>query len=291
MFAGDPRVWRAAVLAAVPLFALAAFYCLRPRDYYTGTNNVEAYTYVIQTPAGAPVCVPGLHIPAGTGRLRLQLISQTRVRPALKMALTTGGPHQRTVAGALGPLVVPANRISAAVFTIPALPAAERASLCLTAAGVVNWGGTPLLAVPSPDPPTASGRPLAARIAVWYLPAAGAQRSYLSRAGPILRRASLFRPGFVGPWLYVLILLVLLPAAGARGRALSGARCRRSHAAPARGLGVRHRRSELRVLGAHNASFSGPGRGRSLRLHAVARRARSRAVAQPRIAAGALVEL
>ena len=56
-----------------------------------------------------------------------------------------------------------------------------------------------------------AGRALAARIAVWYLPAAGEKSSYLSRAGAILRRAALFRPGLVGPWLYVVILLVVLP--------------------------------------------------------------------------------
>src|SRR4051794_29048901 len=95
VFAGDSRVWRAALLAAVPLVLLTAFYCLRPRDYYTGTANVEVYTYIAEAPAGAPLCVAGLHIPARTARLRLQLISRTRVRPALKLALTIGGSATR----------------------------------------------------------------------------------------------------------------------------------------------------------------------------------------------------
>ncbi len=223
VFAGDVRVWRAALLVAVPLVLLVAFYCLRPRDYYTGTDNVEVYTYVVETPAGEPVCVPGLSIPAGTGRLRLQLISRTRVRPGLHLALSLGGSRPRTIDSQLGPVRVGRNRISAAVFAIPTLPAhpAEtQASLCLTATDVVNWGGTPLPTVPSPDPPTAGGHPVAGRVAVWYLPRAGAQQSYLARSGEILRRASLFRPGLVGPWLYVLILLVVLP-----GLALASVRC------------------------------------------------------------------
>ena len=74
----------------VPLVALIAFYCLRPRDYYTGTNNVEAYTYIAPTPAGEPVCVPGLQIPAGTGRIRLQLISATTRSPGVE-----AGAHAR----------------------------------------------------------------------------------------------------------------------------------------------------------------------------------------------------
>ena len=59
VFAGDSRVWRAALVVAVPLVLLTAFYCLRPRDYYTGTNSVEADAYIAETAAGAPVCVPG----------------------------------------------------------------------------------------------------------------------------------------------------------------------------------------------------------------------------------------
>jgi hypothetical protein len=215
VFAGDRRVWRAALLAGVPLLLLVAFYCLRPRDYYTGTDNVEVYTYIVETPAGEPVCVPGLSIPAGTGQLRLQLISRTRTRPALRLELTLGGARGHMIDSDLGPVAVGASRISTAVFPIPTLPAqpAERpASLCLTAGDLVNWGGTPLPTPPSSYPPTVGGRPIPGRIAVWYLPRAGAQRSYLARAGEILRRASLFRPDPVGPWLYVVILLVVLPA-------------------------------------------------------------------------------
>jgi hypothetical protein len=239
VFAGDSRVWRAALVVAVPLVLLIGFYCLRPIDYYTGTDNVELYTYVVETPAGEPVCVPGLHIPVGTARLRLQVISRTRVRPALKLALTLVGPRARTIDSELAPVPVPADRASAAVFTIPRLsplPAEQPASLCLRADDVVNWGGTPLSTVPSSSPPTAGGKPLAARIAIWYLPRAGAQRSYLAHVGEILRRASLFRAGLVGPWLYVLILLVLLP-----GLALASVRCLALAAAPDQ-TEIRHRR-------------------------------------------------
>lgn len=236
-------MWKIAALAAVPFVVLIAFYCLRPRDYYTGTNSVEAYTYVAEAHASEPVCVPGLRIPAGTARIRLQLISRTRTRPALRMALHLdvstesragdGGagsrarpvnvPGAETIDSALAPMTVPSNRVSAAVFTLPGLSAesSERiASLCLTAGGLVNWGGTPLLAPPSLAPPTTGGIPVAGRIAVWYEPPAGSRRSYLSRIGAILDRASLFRPSPVGPWLYVLILFVVLP-----GLALAAVRC------------------------------------------------------------------
>jgi hypothetical protein len=227
VFAGDTRVWKAAAIVAVPLLAAIAYYCLHPRDYYTGTNSVEAYTYIAETPAGAPMCVPNLEIPAGTARIRLLLISRTRLRPALHMRLSLGGDTARTFESTLAPMKAPTDRISAAVFPIPELSQrlAERpASICLTATGLVNWGGTPLVAVPSPSPPTMNGRPLTGRIAVWYLPPAGARRSYLARLPEILDRASLFRPRPVGPWLYVLILFVVLPGlalAAVRGLALA----------------------------------------------------------------------
>jgi hypothetical protein len=223
VFAGDARVWRAALVAAVPFVLLIAFYCLRPRSYLTGTDNVEPDTYLAEARAGERLCVPGLQIPAGTARLRLLMITPTRARPALSMALTVGSTGAGAIDRQLGPLNAPANRISTAVFTIgqlPAEPAEQAATLCLTAAGVVNWGGTPLPAPPASSPPTLGGKPVSGRIAVWYLPRSGAQRSYLARAGEILHRASLFRPGPIGPWLYVLVLLVVLP-----GLALAAVRC------------------------------------------------------------------
>jgi len=236
VFAGDARVWRAALVVALPMVVLVAFYCLLPRNYYTGTDSVEAYTYIAEAPAGAPVCVPNAQIPAGTGRIRLQLVSATTERPALHMSLTMLASH-RTIDSALGPATVSASRISSADFPIPASSmrlARGLASLCVTAASLVNWGGTPLVAPPSPSPPTDGGHPILGRIALWYLPPAGSQRSYLARVGEILGRASLFRPGFAGPWLYFLMLFVLLPAL-----ALASIRCL---AVAALNRGLMHRR-------------------------------------------------
>ena len=56
-------------VAAVPLLALTAFYCLRPRFYYTGTDSVEdaARTSSKRRPARPSAC-PGLRLPARHGR-------------------------------------------------------------------------------------------------------------------------------------------------------------------------------------------------------------------------------
>jgi heme exporter protein D len=226
VFAGDGRVWRAAGICALPLVALILVYCLRPRPYLTGSDSVEVVTYVVPSPAGAKVCVPDLELPAGTARVQLQLVSRTQERPALHMTLSTG---TRTLTSSLPPTAVQASRISTPTFSIPESPARAAdtaATLCLTAGDLVNWGGTPLSGAP-PHPPTLQGQPFPAQLAVWYLPPAGARSSYLARAGAILSRASLFRPGAVGPWLYWLVLLLVLPAL-----ALASLRCLAVAAAP-----------------------------------------------------------
>jgi hypothetical protein len=211
VFAGDRRVWRIAAFAAVPFLALVAFYCLKPRPYYTGTDSVEDAVYTTAAPAGVRLCVPGLELPAGTGAVRLRVTSPTRERPSLQLALNAAG---RSIKSDLGPLHTPANRITNADFPIPRTPAAppaRSASLCVSSAGPVVWAGTQLSA-PGASPPTLGGSALAARIAIWYLPPAGSSRSYLQRAGAIFDRAALFRPGLVGAWTYPLLLLLVLPA-------------------------------------------------------------------------------
>jgi hypothetical protein len=157
--------------------------------------------------------VPGLEIPAGTSRLQLRVLSRTRLRPALGLTVTLGGRAKKVVESRLAAQRVGRERISDAVFELPASVAREQsATICLRADDLVNWGGTPLPVVPSPAPPTVGGHPIAGRIAVWYLPHAGARRSFVAAAPDIAHRASLFRPRFVGAWLYWAIVLALLPA-------------------------------------------------------------------------------
>jgi Predicted membrane protein (DUF2142) len=212
VFAGDRRVWQIAALCAVPLALLIGFYCLQERNYNTGTDNVEVHGYVARATAGQPVCIGGLLIPAGTARVRFRVLTRARQRPPLHMTLELFG---RVVHSNLSPVPEKGGRATSAVFAIPELPAhpsASQASVCLTADGTVSYGGTALPAPPVSFPPTVGGTPVSARIAVWYLPPRGVKQSYLSAASAILGRASLFRPGWVGPWLYVLLLLAVLPA-------------------------------------------------------------------------------
>jgi hypothetical protein len=211
LFAGDRRVWIGASAVAVPLAGLIAFYCLHPRPYYTGTNSVEAYAYLASTASGEPLCVQDLHLPARTAGVQLVLRSPTRLRPELKMTLLLRG---RRLSSRLAPRRVPPDGLSSAVFAIPETPGRPTevpVSLCVTAAGFVSWAGTSFASLTSSLSPTIAGHRLPAGIAIWYLPRQGARLSYVQRAGEILRRASLFRTDLVGPWLFVVMLLVVLP--------------------------------------------------------------------------------
>ena len=212
VFAGDPRVWKAAAIVGVPLVLVIAGWCIAPRAYLVGSNSVDTITYVAPTPPGKAMCVPGLNVPAGTARIQLDAVSRTAVRPAMRMQLRIGG---RQIDSTLPATAVGSSHRSSPAFAIPQAPsepAGQPASLCIRAGDRVNWGGVTVDQPGFPRTPTVGGTSIgSARVSVRYLPPAGAKRSYVMSLGHILSRASLFRPGFVGPWLYAAMLFALLP--------------------------------------------------------------------------------
>ncbi len=211
VFAGDRHVWRVAAIAVVPLLLLIGFYCLQPRSYYTGTDSVEDLTYQLHSSPRAPICTSGLEVPAQTAFVRLRVTAPGPRRPSLRLLLHVG---DHVISSALGPTPVAANRISNADFPIPLSPdrpAALPASLCVTSAGAVEWGGSAGTRSRVSRPGVRRAR-LPLRPAIWYLPRAGSTSSLLARASEIFARAALFRPGVVGAWTYPVLLFVVLPA-------------------------------------------------------------------------------
>ncbi len=271
-FAGDPRVWRVAALVGAPLVALILVWCLVPRDYVTGTNSVNTYTYVAPTPAGQPLCVPDLEIPAGTARIELSLISRTQTRPPLELSLVVG---DRTVRSSLPSRPVGADRISTAVFPIPetaSSPGAQPGRCACGPPDLVNWGGTPV--VEAGDAVPTLGRKVDRH---------GAGRRALPPPGRV--QAELSRPARRDPPPGVAV-----PARVPRGVALRGdplprpPRNRRRgdsrHRArggrrdpPFRPLGLRDLRGQRDLLGADHPGLPGSRRGRPLRLCILDRRA------------------
>lgn len=209
-FPGDRRVWLA--VAAVGAFVLVAIAVavLVPRDFYMGTNSIRTRSYPAELGPGQVLCTAEQLIPAGTGRIQLQV--NTGPVPPLSMELRLRGQRPIRAARPLQGRTVGVAKIDFAIPKRPSAPESTPGTVCVrSAADHVFIGGEAGLA-PGDRPAIAVGRPLAARIAVWFRPPVGEKRSVASLAPDIFRRASLFRPGFVGPWTYVAILALLMPA-------------------------------------------------------------------------------
>ena len=84
-------------------------------------------------------------------------------------------------------------------------------ALCVIPSGPIDLAGRHGLESGQPAP-LLDGRPVDARVAVWYLPPLHERKSLLAQMPAMFDRAALFRPGVVGPWTYAVILIVLAPA-------------------------------------------------------------------------------
>ena len=154
--AGDARrfsVGKVAAIVGLPLLALVLAWALVPHDYYTGSNSVRTRDFVQPVKTGQRLCVNGLLVPGGTGRLQVELVSVTPRPTSLRMRLSTPG------AGVQSAVVrVPQGR-SKPAFPIRARPgdaAPVPARACFRPTHEVNFGGTLNI---GGAPPTVSGKP------------------------------------------------------------------------------------------------------------------------------------
>jgi predicted membrane protein DUF2142 len=214
-------VYRAALVVGVPLTLVLLVVCLVPHDYYTGTNSVRTRGFLQPVKAHETLCVRGLNLPADTGRVQLELLTRGLQTPPLALRLST--PEGTVASRVAARPAAPTTRAKVAfpIAARPSAPDSVPATACVTPAGETTFGGTLNAAGAAP---TLDGKPQVARIAVWFLPPSGHKRSLISQLPDIVQRASLFRPGIVGPWTYVVLLVLLMPAAGLLGlRALGRA--------------------------------------------------------------------
>jgi hypothetical protein len=201
----------AIVLALVVLaFALlAGRWLIHTRAPYAGTNSVAPKYSLPGVAAHHRLCIKDLTIPAGANDLQLRVAAAGTVATPVQLRLSAGGQTQRSrglaPGGALGPLD----------FRFRPFDRDVQAAACITSSGVIaSESGQPAGAAGTgfaylDDKP--AGAP-----SVWFLrlPA----RRLVSALPAAAHRASLFRAGFVGPWLYaaMAVLLVLAWAAGVR---------------------------------------------------------------------------
>src|SRR4051794_6135538 len=159
------------------------------------------------------MCVRDILVPAGTQRIRWTIDTQGKPRAPLDMQVTVhGGPVLRghaaaAAAGGLRPVDVPMSA------PVPGGRPFRFADICLEPKGagaqIFPWGGNQLDIKSKPI--EVGKQRFANRPALWFLPLAHEKRSILGQLGNMFDRASLFRPGFVGPWTFWVVLFLLVP--------------------------------------------------------------------------------
>jgi 4-amino-4-deoxy-L-arabinose transferase-like glycosyltransferase len=192
----------------VVLAAIMAFELARPREFLTGTNNTGVDGTVLHVQPGQQLCVGALDIPGGTGRLRMRLGPSGTTTVATDV-VARGRAQRGTIA-----LAARGGPAGSAPTTLDVPVELERGAtgrLCVTPSGPIDVAGRRGLE-PGQAAPLLGGKPVDARVAVWFHPPAGERRSLLAQMPDMFDRASRFRPAIVGPLTYAVLLLVLTPA-------------------------------------------------------------------------------
>jgi 4-amino-4-deoxy-L-arabinose transferase-like glycosyltransferase len=206
----DPRiVWLPVALISLVLAGLMVWQVLFPRPFYTGTNSVGVRSVVAGLERGQTLCVPDLHLPAETGRIQMAVFAHRPSFAARLTVRTAGRSYSSRMTGMPGPTSL--AYASAPIPETPSAPSTVPATVCISPLdGPIALGGMLELQA-NQVPARLDGSPLSNRVGVWFMPPAGTERSLLSQAGTIFRRAALFRAGGVGSWTYPVLLFVLLP--------------------------------------------------------------------------------
>jgi hypothetical protein len=205
-------VWIAAavVLAAMGV-CVVSHATKRTYPAFTGTNSIGFRGTNVLLTEGHRLCVPSLEVPRDTGFVRLKVLAGAP-RPTLHAALSAGGVVARTratlpVTGNVAIVDMPVAPRSGGPQTVPG-------TLCLTVSnGAAAFGG--MAHVYDGEPQrwvTIDGKRLdAIMVGVWFLPDARDRTTLAGIFPTIAKRASLFRPALVAPWLYWVIVLGVVP--------------------------------------------------------------------------------
>jgi hypothetical protein len=206
---GAAAVWVPAAAVGTVFAGLILWQLLIPRGYYTGTNSVGVRSVVANLNVRDRLCVPDLNLPAQTGAVQLAVFAHRPTFTAALSVSTAGQTAASRLTGSPGPTSL--AYASAPIPTRPSSPSAVAATVCVTPLdGPIAIGG--MLGLQANQVPARlDGAPVANRVSVQFLPAAGSRRSLLDSLGTIFTRAALFRPGFVGAWTYPVLLFALLP--------------------------------------------------------------------------------
>ncbi len=210
---GDRRVWLVGALVLVVGIVGIAVALAQPRERLTGSNSVGVRAEVAVVQPGERLCVPEVSVPDGSGVLRIAAGWDGPISPSWRVAVDGSEVRSRGSAPVRRAIADPNlhDRVEIPFDVIDAPGEAATARICVTPVGVAaKIGGTPGLQADQ-RAATVDGRPLEQRVALWFATAPGDRASLLSRLGDAAERAALFRPGAVGPWLYWVGLLAVVP--------------------------------------------------------------------------------
>lgn len=238
LFPGDRRVWAAAGIVLAVMAALVGWQLLKPREVILGTNSAAVRGHAQEVGSGQDFCLRRIRVPDGTQRLRIWVDTRDQPRPAIDVRMRVWDGHDRRGKGTIIrgyrpatsdpgfgsidiPLDAPVPDLNGRGFRF--------ADICFTPRGgsFFPWGmpgGTMTDRVPLLD-----GKPIdpVTRPALWFLPKDHETRPLVAQLGTVFHRASLFRAGFIGPWTYWLLFLIVTPATFYVGvRLLAGAATR-----------------------------------------------------------------
>ena len=148
-------MWTAGALVSAVMLALIGWQLAKPRDLYTGTNSVRPRSIAAVVPPRVPLCIPDLDVPARTGRIELDVITELP-QPRLDVAVRTAAG---TFAGAVpGPPRKGQYRILVPIRQTPAEPDFVKGTACVSARAPLAFTG--VIGSDASAPPRIGSRPV-----------------------------------------------------------------------------------------------------------------------------------
>jgi len=195
------RAYLAVILVCLIAAAgIGAAWLFHKRERLAGTDSVEPTTTIATVPAGQRLCIRDLLVPSSADLIRFNLGSATGKPANVSMTLDTVS-GRRSVA--TRSVTAPTN----VNFPIVRAGTASGGTACMRTSAPLTVIGHPALPATTRLQAFLHGKPLGARVSVWFYDTQ--PRSLASLLGTAARRASVFRAGFVGAWTYLVAALFL----------------------------------------------------------------------------------
>jgi hypothetical protein len=201
---GGAQLLAAGAVLAV-FAAIAGVVLTRSGVRLAGTNGVPNNQWVVELRPGTQACQTTVLLPKGGAGVRVFV--GTFGRPGPRLVATVRTPSGRVVRRGSLPAGYPDGRWQVVRFR-PLEGSSRADSVCLSTGAKAALAGVADPNVDNRSRLLVGGKEQAADMSLQTV--LQAKESLLGLVPTIFRRASLFRPGWVGPWTYYAALIVLL---------------------------------------------------------------------------------